>query len=649
MKRPLFYCGCVFGATAAVLFYLGFFPAISLAAVMAAGGLLPFRGPRRPYPLIFAAVMAAAIALYGAYFSLCVLPVTGLAGQSCHVTVSIMSARREGSYTLAEGMAKITATDNKEYKRVGVRLNYYGENELIPGESLSFTAVARPVSIYPAALASRMADGLFLSFNMPAVTVPVTEPPYPMRAIISRLRHRIAEGFIYGVGGDAGALLSSLITGSRQSLSMRAEGELSRGGLMHITAVSGLHVSIIAMAAAALLGKRRRKLGYIIGGLLGFWYAGLAGFSPSALRAAVMFGLVALAQSFGRRADGLTSLSVAAMLLIISSPLSVGDLGLQLSFLAALGILTITPRLRAVLRDLSISRTGGVGIFSPIIDSVAASVGAMIYTAPLTALYFGYLPLLGVLANLAVVMALPLILGLAGIGALGFIVTPGGFSLLYPLLRLMAGLPLGAARLFGGLPFSALYIKESYELVLLTAFCAAGALLIWQRPGRRVILAAICCAAVATGSSFIAHSLIYKNTVELIMFGDSDCAAYTHGGEAVLLNLPADGYDIRRVAALLERRGVRRIALLTAENPQSVRIMGERIPINLCRTGAGALPLGAEALLPNEPVNVNALGLNILIDEDGSAHLPHENKSQTAPNYAIIAKSGHRVTRCRVP
>ncbi len=639
MKRPLFACGCAFVASAAVCFYLGFTPALSLAALTAAGGLLPLGRSRRSAALLAALSMVASVGCCAAHYSFRLRPIMALIGQDCQVSLTLLTAEQSGRRTAGEALADLTAPDGRLYRGVGVRFSAYGEEPLTPGEGLSFGAQAQPASLYASALSRRLSDGLYLSFDIPADVRPLPEPPHAVRGFFARLRHRIDRALIYGVGGDAGGLLSALVTGSRRGLSGRAEGWLARSGLMHLTSVSGLHVTAVAGWPALLLPPHRRKYGYLVGCLLAFAYAGLAGFAPSALRAAVMFGLFAIAQSLGRRADGLTSLSVAAVLLCLISPLSVGDLGLQFSFLATLGILTLSPRLSAILSDAAIARWGDSGWMKLVIGAVAVSVGALLPTAPLSAMAFGYLPLLGLPANLMVMVLLPFVLPMAAMMAVLFLMLPGLAAALSAAARLMVGPLLGVSRLVSGLPFSVLYVRERHELLLLTAICIGIMAIIGLRPGRRVVIGVLCCAVIATGSAFITHRLLYLDSFELLVFEDNGCTALIDGPEAVLLDLPEDGYGVTRVAGALERLGVRRIALVTAHNPQTVRLMGERLPIYLCRTAEGTHPLTAEVMLPHRPVEVEAIGLPIYIDAEGGASLSGQNPNLNGPIYAIMAKS----------
>lgn len=142
-------------------------------------------------------------------------------------------------------------------------------------------------------------------------------------------------------------LLLGLATGRREDMAFADRQAFSQLGLAHLTAVSGFHVGLwlwMSMAALSWVPIRWRMLAC----QPGIWgYVGLCGAPNSALRAACMAGLVALAVATGRKLDAWRSLTVAAGALWILEPAQVHDVGTQLSFLATAGILHWNQQRRA--------------------------------------------------------------------------------------------------------------------------------------------------------------------------------------------------------------------------------------------------------------------------------------------------------------
>ena len=139
-----------------------------------------------------------------------------------------------------------------------------------------------------------------------------------------------------------------------------------------------------------------------------WFYAILAGFSASIVRAAVMFSVVALAKIVNRQSNIYNSLAVSALLLLVYNPNYLFDVGFQLSFAAVFSIVIFQPFVRKYSYDKNkiILKTKEL-----LLISLVAQMGVL----PLILYYFGQFPLLFLLANLIAIplSSLILILGLA--------------------------------------------------------------------------------------------------------------------------------------------------------------------------------------------------------------------------------------------
>ena len=119
---------------------------------------------------------------------------------------------------------------------------------------------------------------------------------------------------------------------------------LSRAGLMHVAAVSGMHVSFLIAFLRFLFGKGKRSALVCI--LLAWAFVAVSGMTPSAVRAAFMQTMLLLAPLFNRENDPITSLSAALAMLLLINPFAAVNISLQLSFSAMLGIVLFFERIQ---------------------------------------------------------------------------------------------------------------------------------------------------------------------------------------------------------------------------------------------------------------------------------------------------------------
>ena len=138
----------------------------------------------------------------------------------------------------------------------------------------------------------------------------------------------------------------------------------------------------------------------------------MAGCSPSVLRAAFMTALVLFAPLLGRENDPPTSLLTALAILLTANPFAAASISLQLSFASMAGLFCVSGALyraldaRLLPADVKLSRPRRKirAFFSA---TTASSVGAMVFTVPLTALHFGNISLIAPVTNLLILWLLP--------------------------------------------------------------------------------------------------------------------------------------------------------------------------------------------------------------------------------------------------
>ena len=234
---------------------------------------------------------------------------------------------------------------------------------------------------------------------------------------------------------DVTAFAKALMLGEKQELYQEnLDIPLRNAGIMHAVAVSGMHLAFLLGFFRLIGGRSRRATLLTIPALAVFVL--MAGASPSVVRAAIMASLFLLAPVFERETDPPTSLFCALAVLLAANPFSAGSVSLQLSFGALAGIILVTERLnrrwqKAVRipkekRYIPVRR-----VWQYLTATLATTVGAMLFTIPLTALHFGTVALAAPLTNLLILWLLPA----AFIGCYGAVL----LSFVLPVLGTAAG------------------------------------------------------------------------------------------------------------------------------------------------------------------------------------------------------------------
>lgn len=217
------------------------------------------------------------------------------------------------------------------------------------------------------------------------------------------------------LSAEASPLAVGMLTGNKSDIPRYTQRQFAKSGLSHVLAVSGLHMSILIMSLYKLLRElfgRFRRLPAAVCIAAAILYAGVTGFSPSALRSCITLGVMLGGKLISRRADALNSLGFAAFLIAIINPFAVTDWSFMLSFSATLGIVLLNrhissfsaricsgiklPQLSAALRAL--------------LDSVGISLVATVFCLPVSVFFVGSVSTVFLPANLMTLCAVPVVL-----------------------------------------------------------------------------------------------------------------------------------------------------------------------------------------------------------------------------------------------
>jgi competence protein ComEC len=420
---------------------------------------------------------------------------------------------------------------------------------------------------------------------------------------VADLRRRIAGALLACGGAESGGVLAALVLGSAVVPVPASVREAFRAaGLSHALAASGFHLTVL-LGAVMTLGRfagRPLRWGLALGAMALFLL--LAGPQPSVVRAVAMGAMVFVVQESGRQVRPLGVLLLCVLLMLMTAPAWLLDVGFQLSVAATAGLMLSAGPLETLLARRLPGWAAG---------AVAVPLAASLWTLPLQLLHFGALPLYAVPANLlAAPLLTPLTLGAMAMGVTALLL-PALLPLmtwaLVPLTRLfvalaqrVASLPMAQWQLgqMAPLPVLLLSLGLLPWLLPLSGWAAARRARV-RRWGAGLMLAVLCLHLGRLGG----------DRLLLVHDGPRDLLLARHRGRGALVSRRADGLSCGRARQLALGLGVQRydwILLLDPVAPERPACWQALTP-SLLSPQDDSPPLGPGRRLASPGLAVTAL------------------------------------------
>lgn len=450
--------------------------------------------------------------------------------------------------------------------------------------------------------ASKPGGGIYYFCSAKQITVQEQGKNFLLRRIGS-LKCTMQENYRRLLPEKEAGILTAMLLGDKGELDLQTQHLYDIGGISHLISISGLHVSLIAMAVYKLLKKIRLPAAAAVGISLVFLtgYVILTGSGLSTLRAALMLSALLISFIVSRTYDMLSALSVSALVLLVSNPLILFGAGFLLSFGAILGIGLLYPRFAELLR---LKKRGAAA--RKILSALLTAGSVQLILLPVLMWFFFQIPVYSILLNLAVLPLAAFVIVPAGIG--------GMIGLLGPAAVIPARFVLGTACLIlrffetlcvwvSGLPGPVVITGRPrmeqilvYYAVLATVAALAG------KAGNKVLLLMPLLAILflpKTPSGLVLEFLdVGQGDGILLRNGNGFCCLVDGGSSTV-----SDVGEYRLIPCLKEE-GIGRIDLIVATHGDSDHINGLEEILSQAgnadgiRVGALAVAACAEAVYP---------------------------------------------------
>ena len=516
-------------------------PFIAAALVVLAPLTRFCRGRRRPALLL---TLSAAVGLlcWWTYYTVRVAPCEVLAGQTVTITARVTEYPQENENVTR---VDVRVVDGAPHQSACLYMYYGTLPELSPGDII--TAEVRLSSVMQGQngrARSLTSDGISMRGYFADTVTVCGRWSWSWLYFPQRIARGVKNMCTALFPDRIAVFMTALLTGDKQQLYADAElyGGMRQAGLLHAVAVSGMHIIVLVSFVQLMLGRGRRT-SFICLPVLAVFVL-MAGAGASVVRAAVMQAVFLGAPLFGRESDGPSGVAAALLVLLGVNPMAVGGVGLQLSFACVLGFMVLMPPLERRIAGLT-----GFGASRPVqyvLSSFACTLCATVFSIPVSAAYFGTVPLLSPLANLLTLGVIEVLF--AG----GYVVCAIGA--IVPAVGKLLGWVLGwgvrwcfvVFRFIGRLPYACLYTVDPWVVVwLVFSYVLLGAYFVLRRRGRVItpaIPAALCLLGLC--AVFLVSSLrLRAGRRELVVLdvGQGECVAAFDADSAVVVDCGGSG------------------------------------------------------------------------------------------------------------
>lgn len=321
-------------------------------------------------------------------------------------------------------------------------------NDVLPGARLQARAKLTPVPLQnPAGSfhAFLHKSGVYYTYETGEFIDLLKDAPVVERwahAANADIRRILTEGAVTDNERQLAGIAQAMLLGWKNALGREQKLRYIESGTMHLFAVSGLHVAVVAGALAILLRWLRipPKAGAVIGLSMLLAYVWIVGHPPSAIRAYLMTLFYWGAVVFARKPSGPSALLASAILLLVINPNELLRPGFQLSYTVVGGILLYGIPLANWLKQsyepykfipeasLSKLQKAHRHLAHSILLSLGISISATIFSAPLVVQHFGVFTPGAILLNIVMIPLASAVIVIAGSAAVLGLLPTGFFA-----------------------------------------------------------------------------------------------------------------------------------------------------------------------------------------------------------------------------
>lgn len=337
-------------------------------------------------------------------------------------------------------------------------------------------------------------QGIYSIMYYPKVELVASGQGSKLLEWVYQLRNGMSQSLDSSLHEPECSLGQAILLGKRSTIPDELTDALAETGTMHLIAISGLHISIMAglLLSLGVWVFGRKRLTYLLLPFLTIWgYTLISGMHPSALRAAIMGSLFLLADWVGRQRSAFAALAFAAVVMVGVQPQLLWDVSFQLSFLAMAGLILLAPHFQSLGRRafkgiIGEEKTGWAASTGNFVNnSVSITLGAVIATLPIIAFYFHRISLVALPATFFALPALPGVIVTAALVGLSGLFSPILAQVIGWVAWLFLTYMIKVVEFFSAMPLSSVRIEEVTASQVLGCYGVIAVILLagnnWKR------------------------------------------------------------------------------------------------------------------------------------------------------------------------
>ncbi len=437
----------------------------------------------------------------------------------------------------------------------------------------------------------------------------------PLGYYIDLLRQKVTQKLMHDFDNDNASLLVALLTGDKSYMEDDLYGDFKKSGVVHIMAVSGLHLSIWVAFLSLFMdftGKKGKILAVIMI-VFTVFMMNFACFTGSVKRASTMTILYFIGKIFGKKTDALNSLGFACICSLVFNPFGVFDISFLLSFLSTLGIILLgVPMSDKLLSKLNFPSEKVKNISALFVSAVALSVSATVFTLPVSVFVLGGVSLVSPLTNLLCFITVSPLLLLTGFYSFLRLV-PFVSPIMGVLMKGLSSYIICIVKIMSEIPFS--YVNTDFEnlglwFVIALLFLFLTALFYKYSHILMKVSAIISLGVFLLSFSMNFYTSLDKCIVTVYSENNGSCAVVSLNGKGVLVGFEGNYYDKDNIINDSENNKVKIEAAIFADTfvDKEKELLCSELGTENILTGDG------ECVVLFDKVKIIKSGKNITID-----------------------------------